>query len=84
MDILGEGRYRRYDESTARYLLTTMRLLFARYHGKVTEMLASAKDVDKAKRRLQQFKGVGPKTALVEALVRSMPANECPRGDPAP
>ncbi len=40
-----------------------MRLLLARYGGRLTNLLASARNVEDAKTRLQQFRGVGPKTA---------------------
>ncbi len=65
VDVLDEGHYVRYDESTADYLLDVARLLLARYHGKITEVLASSRDATDATKRLEQFRGVGPKTAEI-------------------
>lgn len=63
VDLLDEGHYVRYDESTADYLLDDARLLIARYHGRVSEILDSAKDAADVERRLEQFRGIGPVTA---------------------
>ena len=38
VDLLGEGHYRRYDESTARNLLDMSHALIRDYHGKLLNM----------------------------------------------
>jgi endonuclease III len=65
VEILDEGHYVRYDESTADYLLDTARLLIARYGGSVDNVLASASDSAEARKRLLQFKGIGPVTVRI-------------------
>jgi hypothetical protein len=65
VDVLDEGHYVRYDESTAEYLLDTCRLLLARYGGRVTNVLVSAKDAGEVTKRLKQFRGVGPVTTEI-------------------
>ena len=63
--MLGEGRYTRYDESTAQRLLAMCRKLQEDYGGRVAaifEQSASRRDLEK---RLEAFKGVGPKTAEI-------------------
>lgn len=65
VDILGEGHYVRYDESTARMLLETSELLLDRYDGKVSNVFEQAENPDDLERRLEEFKGVGPKTAEI-------------------
>lgn len=65
VDLLGEGHYRRYDESTARNLLDTSQALIRDYHGKILNMYdkcSSEKDFTKC---LQKLKGVGPKTTEI-------------------
>ncbi|TLX63897.1 DNA methylase [Stutzerimonas nosocomialis] len=68
VDMLGEGHYVRYDESTADRLLKLCEKLNTEYGGKLGrlhEMSESRKDLEK---RLAEFEGVGPKT--VEIFMR--------------
>ncbi|MBA1274465.1 DNA methylase [Stutzerimonas azotifigens] len=68
VDMLGEGHYVRYDESTADRLLKLCEKLNSEYGGKLErlhEMSESRKDLEK---RLAEFEGVGPKT--VEIFMR--------------
>ncbi len=68
VDMLGEGHYVRYDESTADRLLKLCEKLNTEYGGKLgrlREMSESRKDLEK---RLAEFEGVGPKT--VEIFMR--------------
>lgn len=68
--LLGEGHYVRYDESTARYLLETSQLLEDRYEGKITEVFEQSKDRRDLERRLDELRGVGPKT--IEIFLRDV------------
>lgn len=65
VSLLGEGSYRRYDESTARHMLDMARTLVRDYHGKLLNMYDDCKDDKDFAKRLQQLKGVGPKTAEI-------------------
>jgi endonuclease III len=68
VDMLGEGHYVRYDESTAERLLKLCEKLDQEYDGKlgrIHELSESRKDLEK---RLADFEGVGPKT--VEIFMR--------------
>lgn len=63
--LLGEGHYRRYDESTAHNLLDMSRALLRDYHGNLLNMYDGCSDEKEFVKRLQKFKGVGPKTAEI-------------------
>lgn len=65
VDLLGEGHYRRYDESTARNLRDMAHTLIRDYHGKLLNMYNKSRDFDDFSRQLQRLKGVGPKTAEI-------------------
>lgn len=68
VDMLGEGHYTRYDESTAERLLKLCEKLNGEYDGEVSaihEASGNRKDLEK---RLQDFDGIGPKT--VEIFMR--------------
>lgn len=65
VDLLGEGHYRRYDESTARNLLEMAQQLIRCHHGNLLNMYADCGDETEFVRRLQKLKGVGPKTAEI-------------------
>ena len=67
---LDEGRYTRYDESTARNLLEAARKLKDEYRGRISNVFSASKNVTELKKRLQEFKGVGPKT--VEIFMRDI------------
>jgi endonuclease III len=63
--VLDEGKYTRYDESTARALHACMEQLVRDYEGSLTLMLESSMNEDEFSLRLQKLYGVGPKTAEI-------------------
>lgn len=63
--VLDEGRYTRYDESTARALHTCMEQLIKFYEGSVMLMYESSMNEEEFSKRLQELYGVGPKTAEI-------------------
>jgi len=68
VDVLGEGHYKRYDESTARFLLEWTARLVEDCEGDLHKLAArceSRKDFEAA---LMELKGVGPKA--VEIFMR--------------
>jgi endonuclease III len=65
VDILGEGHYRRYDESMARNLHEMAHQLIRDYHGNLMNMYYECSDEKEFMKRLQKLKGVGPKTAEI-------------------
>lgn len=65
VDVLTEGHYRRLDESTARNLLAVSRYLLDNYDGKISNLIASASDRRELAGKLEELKGVGPKTAEI-------------------
>src|ERR1700757_3438325 len=68
VDLLGEGHYRRYDESMAHNLQEMANTLVRDYHGNLLNMYDCCKDEKEFVKRLQKLKGVGPKT--VEIFMR--------------
>ncbi len=66
--MLGEGRYTRYDESTADRLLKLCAKLNADYGGKLGNLREQCQDRQELEKRLAEFEGVGPKT--VEIFMR--------------
>lgn len=62
VQLLGEGGYRRYDESTATRLSLLCRTLMDEYHGRIGGIADAAGTRDDFERRLLAFKGVGPVT----------------------
>jgi endonuclease III len=69
--LLGEGGYRRYDESTADRLLAIADHLMKEYDGKLSRLHKEAKDEPDLERRLRALgKGIGPVT--VEIFLRDM------------
>lgn len=65
VELLGEGHYRRYDESTARNLHEMSKELVRDYHGNLLNMYDDCRDEGEFVSRLQKLKGVGPKTAEI-------------------
>jgi endonuclease III len=63
--LLDEGKYTRYDETTARALHTCMQQLINDYDGSLILMCESSADEDEFSKRLQKLYGVGPKTAEI-------------------
>jgi endonuclease III len=68
VNMLGEGRYVRYDESTAERLLKLCNKLNSEYGGKPGNMREQSKDRKELEKRLGEFEGIGPKT--VEIFMR--------------
>lgn len=65
VSLLDEGKYTRYDESTARALHTCMEQLTRDYEGSLMLMYEQSMDEDEFSKRLQKLYGVGPKTAEI-------------------
>lgn len=63
--LLDEGKYTRYDETTARALQICMEQLIRDYDGSLLLMLESSPNEDEFSKRLQKLFGVGPKTAEI-------------------
>lgn len=70
--ILDEGHYTRYDFSTATKLLNIMKQLKETY-GTLLSLLQGCHSRGELSSRLQEFKGVGPKT--VEIFLRDLPTS---------
>ena len=68
VDMLGEGHYVRYDESTAERLLKLCHKLIDDYGGKVGNIHAQSENRQTLEKRLAEFEGIGPKT--VEIFMR--------------
>lgn len=68
VDMLGEGGYTRYDESTAERLLDMCHKLNEEYGGKVSAIFEASENRQDLQKRLEDFKGIGPKT--VEIFLR--------------
>lgn len=66
--MLGEGRYVRYDESTAERLLKLCAKLNGEYDGKLGHIHEQSHDRRELEKRLTAFDGIGPKT--VEIFMR--------------
>lgn len=60
--MLGEGGYRRYDESTATRLSLLCRTLIDDYDGRITGIAEVVDNQAEFEHRLLAFKGVGPVT----------------------
>lgn len=71
VDLLGKGGYRRYDESTARELITMGKEVRDKYAGSVSKLLAGAANKQEIQERLQTFKGIGPTAAGI--FLREVP-----------
>lgn len=69
VEILDEGHYVRYDFSTATKLLDVSTALKEEY-GTFGSLLKQSETVDTLSTKLQEFRGVGPKT--VEIFLRDM------------
>lgn len=63
--MLGEGGYRRYDESTATRLSLLCRSLIDEYGGRIGGIAEASESHDDFEQRLLAFKGVGPVTASI-------------------
>lgn len=65
VELLGEGHYVRYDESTATRLLQMCRKLDEEYGGRLGRLHEVSDGHADLERRLLEFKGVGPKTLQI-------------------
>ncbi|MGA9138855.1 MAG: hypothetical protein WBZ29_01430 [Methanocella sp.] len=82
VELLGEGGYRRYDESTADRLLAIAAHLLKEYDGKLSRLYEASKDSLDLERRIRELgKGIGPVT--VEVFLRDM-QEVWPKAKPAP
>ncbi len=80
VELLGEGGYRRYDESTADRLLAIADHLLKEYDGKLSRLYDASKDSRDLDRRIHELgKGIGPVT--VEIFLRDM-QEVWPKADP--
>jgi len=64
VEILDSGHYVRFDYSTATKLGEVCQQLKERY-GTIHNLVSQSKSVQELSSRLQEFKGVGPKTAAI-------------------
>ena len=69
VEVLDRGHYVRFDFSTATKLLDVSKTLKDKY-GTLTRLLQKSQTIDELSSRLQEFKGIGPKTA--EIFLRDM------------
>ena len=69
VEVLDRGHYVRYDFSTATKLLDVSKALKEKY-GTITHLLKQSQSIDDLSSRLQEFKGIGPKTT--EIFLRDM------------
>lgn len=65
VDLLGEGHYRRYDESKARELIILGRDVLERYDGRLSRMLDEAGTKRELTAKLEEFTGIGPVAAKI-------------------
>lgn len=65
VDLLGRGHYTHYDESMASNLLEMADFLIKNYRGKITGIHKIAEDRSDFMKKLQEIKGVGPKTTEI-------------------
>ncbi len=64
VEVLDRGHYVRYDFSTATKLLETSKTLKEQY-GTLTTLLQQSQTLDELSSQLQNFKGIGAKTAEI-------------------
>ena len=64
VEVLDRGHYVRYDFSTATKLLDVCKALQEKY-GTLTNLLKQSQTIDELSSRLQQMKGIGPKTTEI-------------------
>lgn len=63
--LLVEGKYTRYNHVMTHALKKCMHQLLRMYDGSLTLLIDTSADQDECARRLQEFYGVGPKTAEI-------------------
>ena len=64
VEVLDKGHYVRFDYSTATKLLDVCKALKEKY-GTLTNLLKQSHSLDEVSSRLQEFKGIGPKTTEI-------------------
>ena len=64
VEVLDKGHYVRYDFSTATKLLEVCKALKEKY-GTLSNLFEQARTADELSAHLQEFKGIGPKTAQI-------------------
>jgi endonuclease III len=64
VEVLDRGHYVRYDFSTATKLLDVSKTLKEKY-GTLTDLLKQSHSIDELSSRLEEFKGIGPKTTEI-------------------
>jgi len=64
VEVLDKGHYVRFDYSTATKLLDVCRDLKEKY-GTITNLLKQVQSIDELSSHLQEFKGIGQKTAEI-------------------
>lgn len=64
VEVLDRAHYVRYDFSTATKLLDVSKTLKEKY-GTLTDLLKQSQSIDELSSRLQEFKGIGPKTTEI-------------------
>ena len=69
VEVLDRGHYVRYDFSTATKLLDICQQLKEKYQS-ITNLLQQSQTLDELSTRLQEFKGIGPRTT--EIFIRDM------------
>src|SRR5260370_19956898 len=64
VEVLDRGHYVRYDFSTATKLLDVSKALKEKY-GTLSDLLKQSQTIDELSSRLEEFKGIGPKTTEI-------------------
>lgn len=64
VEVLDRGHYVRYDFSTATKLLDVCKTLKEKY-GTLSALIKKSKNRQDLRRRLEEFKGIGPVTARI-------------------
>ncbi len=64
VEVLDRAHYVRYDFSTATKLLDVSKTLKEKY-ATLTDLLKQSQSIDELSSRLQEFKGIGPKTTEI-------------------
>lgn len=65
VEVLDRGHYVRYDFLTADKLLDIMSALLINYGGEISYLIKLSKNKRDFNRLIQEFKGIGPKTAEI-------------------
>lgn len=65
VEVLDKGGYARYDYKTADMLLDITKRLQCHYDGKVVKLIEKAATFEELKKKLEEFKGIGPVTVNI-------------------